>query len=382
MSRVALITNFAGSFMKMRGELIRAVLARGHEVVVLAPTLAAADHEALDQLGVSFVDVPGHRTGINPLRELAYLGRLVRALRKVRPDFLLPISSKPVIYTGLAVRMIRRCAPFAIVTGLGYVFTGRSLRQRLLAGPVRWLYRRGLAPCHKVFFQNPDDLKLFAEQGLLRRLEQGMVVEGDGVDLQHFAVKPLPGTRTFLLIARLLRDKGVLEYVEAARLVRNDFPEARFRLVGWFDDNPAAISKEEVLDWQAEGIVDFVGYCADVRSVIEEADVYVLPSYREGMPRTTVEAMAMGRPIITTDVPGCRETVTHGMNGLLVKVRDAGSLANAMREMLAGKWDLPAMGRMSRSMAEQRFGMTTVNEALLGAVFSSGSALGSAARKG
>ena len=215
----------------------------------------------------------------------------------------------------------------------------------MLAVAAKLLYRIALRRSRVVFFQNEDDLEQFTAWGLLRGPTRGAVTNGDGVDLDQFTVRPLPGRGHFLLIARLLSDKGIAEYATAARIVRADHPDARFRLVGWFDDaNPHAISRAAVAGWTADGTIEFVGFQADVRPILEDTDVYVLPSHREGLSRTTCEAMAMGRPIVTTDVPGCRQTVVEGANGYLVPVRDPVALAAAMVRFLTDPAWLPGSG--------------------------------------
>jgi glycosyltransferase involved in cell wall biosynthesis len=217
-----------------------------------------------------------------------------------------------------------------------------------------------------VIFQNADDLQEFRERGLIE-LPIAHIVNGSGVELQHFTPVSLPGNATFLLIARLLADKGIREYVEAASQIRRSYPHARFLLVGWYDDNPDSLRQEEVDDWISQGTVEFLGRLEDVRPAIAQADVYVLPSYREGAPRTVLEAMAMGRPIITTDVPGCREMVVEGVNGFLVPPRDANAIAQAIRRFLEDPRLAARMGHESRRMVEARFDSEIVAMAVVNA---------------
>jgi glycosyltransferase involved in cell wall biosynthesis len=253
-----------------------------------------------------------------------------------------------------------------VISGLGYVFTGRRPRQRVLAIAARFLYRIALRRSRVVFFQNRDDQAQFEEWRLLRGPERGAVTNGDGVDLDHFGVRPLPGRGHFLLIGRLLADKGIPEYAAAARLVRAAHPEARFRLVGWFDEsNPNAISREAVASWADDGTIEFLGFQADVRPILEDTDVYVLPSHREGLSRTTCEAMAMGRPIVTTDAPGCRQTVDDGSNGYLVPVNDPVALAAALRRYLEDPVLAARQGAVSRALAVERYDWREVNARLV-----------------
>jgi glycosyltransferase involved in cell wall biosynthesis len=359
---VLVITGFGRSLVEMRGGLISALQEAGLDVTIAAPSDDPDAPAALAAIGVAFHPLDLDRGGINPLRELAYAVRIGRALRRLRPDIVLAIAAKPVVYTGLVARLFPSIVVCSMISGLGYVFTGRRPRQRVLAIAAKLLYRIALRRSRVVFFQNDDDLAQFAAWGLLGRADRGAVTNGDGVDLDHFAVRPLPGRGHFLLIGRLLSDKGIAEYAAAARLVRAAHPDARFRLVGWFDDaNPNAISHEAVDAWTADGTIEFLGFQADVRTILEDTDVYVLPSHREGLSRTTCEAMAMGRPIVTTDAPGCRQTVVEGENGYLVPVNDPVALAAAMARFLDDPMLAPRLGAVSRTLAEERYDMREVN---------------------
>jgi glycosyltransferase involved in cell wall biosynthesis len=360
--RVLIISSFGRSLVEMRSGLIQALQAAGLYVTIAAPAEDPDAPAALAALGVDFRPLDLDRGGINPVRDVAYAVRIARCLRATRPDIVLAIAVKPVIYTGLVARLFPRIAVCSMISGLGYVFSGRRPRQRILALAARILYRVALRRSRVVFFQNGDDLDQFVAWGLLRHRERGAVTNGDGVDLDQFAVRPLPGRGRFLLIGRLLTDKGIPEYAAAARIVRTTHPEAAFRLVGWFDEaNPHAIARAAVDAWTADGTIEFLGFQADVRPVIEDTDVYVLPSHREGLSRTTCEAMAMGRPIVTTDAPGCRQTVEEGVNGFLVPVGDSAGLAAALRRFLDDPALAAPFGAASRRLAEDRFDMRVVN---------------------
>lgn len=226
---------------------------------------------------------------------------------------------------------------------------------------IALLYQKRIA----FFFQNPDDEALFRKLNLLPRAVPSCVVNGSGVDTSEYQLAPLPEQPRFLLIGRLLGDKGVREYAQAAAVVKAKYPSARFQMVGWIDDNPDAISQKELDDWIESGTLEFLGKLADVRPAIAECGVYVLPSYREGTPRTVLEAMAMGRAIITTDAPGCRETVIEGENGYLVPVQDSEALANAMLRCIEHPDDVAAMGAVSRQIAENKYDVHKVNQVML-----------------
>ncbi|MDN5881511.1 MAG: glycosyltransferase family 4 protein [Nitrosospira sp.] len=249
------------------------------------------------------------------------------------------------------------------------IFTGDSRRHRRLQRAVLALYRHAFGRCTRVLFQNPDDRDEFVARRVVDG-EKCALVNGSGVDLDVFRLTPLPagGGTIFLLIARLLGDKGIREYAQAAALVRRSYPEARFWLVGPGDPSPDAISETEVKGWEQSGAIEYFGEAADVLPFLEKGAVYVLPSYREGTPRTVLEAMAVGRPVITTDAPGCRETVADGDNGYLVPVRNVEALAEAMCRFLDNPELIKQMGRRSREIAEERFDVHKVNKQMLAAM--------------
>lgn len=363
-----LIASFPDSLIQFRGPLIDALLGAGKDVHVAVPGLAPESliAVALAKKGVRVHDVPLQRTGLNPVRDLRLLLSLFVLMLRLRPRFVLSYTIKPVVYGSIAAWLVGVKHRFALVTGLGYAFTGTASGKRaLLRRLILRLYRFALKRTHRVFFQNPDDEALFRELRLLPETVPSSVVNGSGVDVAEYSIAPLPGKPCFLLIGRLLGDKGVREYTQAAQRVKAKYPEAVFRLVGWFDDNPDAITQRELDQWVDSGLLEFLGRLDDVRPAISDCSVYVLPSYREGTPRTVLEAMAMGRPVITTDAPGCRETVVDGDNGFLVPVKDVQALADAMIKMIDSPGLVAKMGERSRQIAETKYDVHRVNAAML-----------------
>jgi glycosyltransferase involved in cell wall biosynthesis len=362
-----LVASLAESLINFRGPLIAALQARGLQVHVAAPDLPQGDpiRQRLQALGVVVHQVPLRRTGTNPVADVQTLWNLWRLMRRVRPGHMLGYTVKPVIYGSLAAWLAGVPRRFALVTGLGYAFQQQGQGGTLQA-LVQRLYALALARVHAVFFQNPDDEALFRQRALVAPGARTCVVNGSGVDVGAFAVAPLPpGPPCFLLIARLLGDKGVREYAQAARRVRALHPGVRCLLVGWIDTNPDAFAQHELDAWVQEGAIEFLGRLQDVRPAIAACSVYVLPSYREGTPRTVLEAMAMGRAVITTDAPGCRETVVDGDNGFLVPVKSVNALAQAMERFITEP-DLAArMGARSRQMAEEKYDVHKVNAVML-----------------
>ena len=360
--KVVIALNSAWNLLNFRSGLIRALVAKGHTVVLAAP--ADENVAALEAMGARFVDTPMSSHGTNPLADLALLLRLFSLLQRERPDALLAYTAKPNVYGSLAARCLGVPA-INNIAGLGSVF----IKGGFLAGILKRLYRIALARSHRVFFQNSDDLELFLEHGLVMR-ERTALLPGSGVDLQKFKPASLPslqktGTQqdgasrrfVFLLVARMLKDKGVHEYVQAARWLKASHPHVECALLGPVDGgNPTAVSAAQMKAWLDEGCVTYWGSSDDVRVQIALADCVVLPSYREGTPRSLLEAAAMARPLIATDVPGCREIVRHGTNGLLCKPREPRSLHQRMLDMIGlSGTSLHQMGQAGRLLVQTQF---------------------------
>jgi glycosyltransferase involved in cell wall biosynthesis len=368
--RVAVVGGLAESLLNFRGEMLRSMAAHGHQVLALAPENDKRVRATLESMGVAYASIPLRRAGTNPLRDVITTLSLARTFRRFQADAVLVYAAKPVVYGSIAARLagVRRRA--AMITGVGSALAGGpGVRRHALALLLRSLYAIALRQVDVVFFQNPDDENFFRSMGLVGDRHRVVRINGSGVDLERFTLAPLPPLPVaFLMIARLIRDKGVCEYVDAAGRVRSIHPEVRFQLLGALDPNPSAIHPRDVEAWVEEGTIEYLGTTSDVRPFLARSHIFVLPSYGEGMPRSVLEAMAMGRPVLTTDVPGCRETVAPGRNGLLVPPRDAMALAEGMLRMLAEPAQLELMGRQSRAIAEERFDVHSVNRAILGAM--------------
>ncbi len=369
MARIFVLGSFADSLILFRGALLRQMVRSGHEVFACAPDASETVREALEEMGVVYRNVPLHRTGTNPVKDLRTVGALIRLFRQIRPEVVLSYTIKPVLYGSLAARIAGVPRSYSMIEGLGFTFMGSGLQSRLLGIITRRMYRLALRFNRKVFFLNPDNLQVFLERGLLRERSQAVMLNGIGVDLDRFSPAPLPERPSFLLIARLLGDKGVREYAAAARRVRERHPETPFRLVGWLDrDNPDTISEKELNDWISNGDIEYLGRLEDVRPAIRDCAVYVLPSYHEGTPVSVMESMAMGRPIITSDAPGCRETVRDGENGFLVPPGDVAALVAAMEYFIEHPREVERCGRASRRIAEEKYNVHEVNAVIMKAM--------------
>ncbi|MDH5525836.1 MAG: glycosyltransferase family 4 protein [Nitrospirota bacterium] len=366
MSRVLLLGSSSESLSGFRGPLIRELIHRGHEVIACAPDFSADDARALTESGAVCREVPLSRTGTNPIHDLRSLIALVMLFRQVKPDVFLGYMIKPVIYGTLAAWLAQVPTRCAMIEGLGYAFVGEGRTARRAGRVATILYRMALRRVHTVFFLNPEDQSAFVERKILTQPEKAVQIGGIGVDVTRFTPAPLPeGEVVFLLIARLLKSKGIREYAAAATDLRARYPHARFLLVGWDYGGPDGVSEGEVRSWENSGAIEYLGRMRDVRPAIERASVYVLPSYREGFPVTVMEAMAMGRPVVATDVPGCRDAVEEGVTGVLVPPRDVAGLVKGMERFLMDPSLIPKMGRESRRVAEERFDVRKVNALIL-----------------
>lgn len=350
---IAVVSNTAWYLFNFRLNLMRALQAAGHTVVAVAPDDAYA--QRIRDAGIAFEAVPISGGGTHPVRELQSVLRLGAVFRRHRVDLVLSYTPKGNLYSALACIVLG--VPFVPnVSGLGRAF----IRKSLVTQVAKTLYRLTFGRAHRVFFQNLDDMGVFVSARLVRpdKVER---LPGSGVDLSRFSpAAPLARAAdapVFLLVARMLWDKGVGEYVEAARSVRKLHPGARFQLLGFLDvANPSAISRQQMDEWVAQGVVEYKGPTDDVRPFLVQADCVVLPSYREGVPRTLLEAAATARPVITTDAPGCRDTVLDGKTGFLCRPADAQDLADKLLRFIAlTPEERQAMGQCGRGFVEQNF---------------------------
>jgi glycosyltransferase involved in cell wall biosynthesis len=362
---IVISINAAWNIVNFRLGLVRALQQAGFKVTALAPS--DSYRQSLEQMGVEFHDLPMDSGGVSPARDLVLLFRYVRALRRLRPGCYLGYTAKPNIYGSIAAQLLG-IPVINNISGLGTAF----IRSGLLTKMVSALYRVALRRSATVFFQNADDRDLFVSKGLLRD-GQAELVPGSGIDLDRFQPAAWSGGNdrpTFLMIGRMLRDKGVLEFVEAARIVRVRHPGTRFQILGFIGvPNRTAIGRPQVEAWAADGLIEYLGDTDDVRPFITEADCIVLPSYREGLPRTLLEGAAMAKPLVATDVPGCREVVKEGESGFLCAPRDPHSLADAMMKIInLSPQERLNMGAAGRALVEETFSESVVIDRYLAAI--------------
>lgn len=370
-TRLALIAGFAGSLLNFRRELLETLVDLGCEVTALAPDLeGTATERELRRMGVRPLSYRLDRQGASPKADLASCLELARLLSRLQADKVLSYTLKPVIYGSIAAKVARVPEIYSLVTGLGYSFAHNPGGLHLLQRSVVALCRVALPLNSTVFFQNPDDLGLFRDKRILSPTARAVVVDGSGVNLDWFSFSPVTApTPTFLLMSRLLRAKGVHEYATAAGVLKERYPGARFLLLGRMETGVDAVTAEDVRAWERSGAVEYMGCTTDVRPFLRDSSVLVLPSYyREGTPRCVLEALAVGRPVVTTDAPGCRETVVHGENGFLVAPRDVESLVAGMEHFILEPSLVDRMGLASRRLAESRYDVHKVNRVMLEAM--------------
>ena len=369
--KILIVGAFPGSLILFRKPLIEALVAKNVRVFAAANGHDPATEAALRARGVSYHPIRIARTGLNPIADAKTLRDLIRVMRFVKPDAVLSYTIKPVIYGSLAARWCGIRNVFSLIEGLGRPFMPwESFSHAASSLIARGLYRLVLPHSTRIFLLNPDDMRQLIREKYFPP-EKAVLLNGIGIDLKYYSQEqlPEPSRIRFLMVARLLRDKGVREFVAAAKVVRARHQHVEFVLAGDRDDNPSSIEQAELDAWRREGAVNYLGQVDDVRPLYRDCHVFVLPTfYREGVPRTLLEALATGRALITTDSPGCRETVKHGYNGSLVQVKDVNALAGAMERFISDPLLIVTMGKRSRELAEEKFDVHAVNAVMLRAM--------------
>ena len=358
--KIAVLSSFTTSLFWFRVDMMQSFRKAGYEVLAVGDGPDEEWAERFADLGIRYWQIPVQRNGTNPVHDLTTFRALYRLLKEEKPDKIFAYQAKTVIYGGIAANLngIREFYP--LIAGVGSVFLGDSPKQKLIRSILVTEYKLGMRRAPKIFFQNRDDLKVFTDYKILPE-HKAVMLHGSGVNVEKFTPTPLPERPGFLCISRLIRDKGVVEYLEAARKLHKSRPDARCVLVGPFDTNPSAIQPQELQGYIDDGSVIYVGEQKDVQPYLRECTCYVLPSYHEGTPKTVLEAMACGRPTITTDAPGCRETVTDGVNGYLVPVKDVDAIVRAMEKILDDPEKNAEMAQAARRIAEDVYDVHKIN---------------------
>ena len=363
MSRILLFGSYAPSLVLFRAPLLKALVAAGHEVIASAPDEDPSIPDAMKALGVDWQPIDFERNRVQPIQDLLFVRRLRAHLRAIRPDRLICYTIKPNIYGGWAAAA-EDIPSAAMVTGLGTLFMNPGIKCTI----AKRMLRRACRHHDRVFFQNRDDRDDLVKAGVVEDISKIVMTAGSGVDLRIFPQQSLPDRPVFLMLARLLESKGVREYLEAARVLKRRCPDVVIRLGGMEDPGSGGIPLSEIQASVDAGDVEYLGHVGDVKKALGECSIYVLPSWHEGTPRSVLEAMASGRPIITTDARGCRETVEDGVNGLLVPLKDPATLAEAMEFLALDQSRRATMGQAGREMAKNRFDADQVASVMMQAL--------------
>lgn len=367
--KIVIVASTPESIIPFRGKLILRFHNLGFKVHICAPF--NEEHQNIVQELKDNYFVEPHNTilgkaSMNMLSDLRYLIRLIKITKSVKPDVMLCYTMKPVIYGSIAGWISKVPMRISMITGLGFIFSeSHNVFKRCVQFISKILLKFSLQKNNKIFFQNIDDQKLFSQKKITSKNQLTFVTNGSGVDLNFYKVRPLPPEPSFLLIARMINNKGIREYIKAIREVKKSYPLIRFNMVGGLEENIDGIDLKDIYSWVAEGLVNYKGSLSDVRPEIEDCSIFVLPSYREGTPRSVLEAMSMGRAIITTDVPGCRDTVIDGVTGILVRPKDSFDLAKAMLRLIKDSELRVEMGRKSREYVEKKYSDKLVVEQII-----------------
>ncbi len=346
-----------------RGDLIKSIQKHGYDVIVTGPD--RENIEYVNALGVRFYEVRNNKNGTSVFKDIHYYKELKKIIKLEKPDVVLSYTVKPVIYGTLAASRIGTREINCLITGAGYTFTSRSFKARIINSIVTFLYRKSLKKATNVIFQNKDDLKEFVDKRLVS-LEKTHIVNGSGVNLNNFYETGFPSNITFLMISRLLYSKGVMEYLNAAKMVKEKYPNVRFILLGKYEDRMNdRIPKEVIEEFVSSGVIERFDETNDVMYYYASCSVYVLPSYREGVPRTVLEALACHRPVITTNAIGCKETVINEYNGFLVDVKDYVGIFNAMTKFIEHPNLIQIYGDNSYELCKRKFDVDVVNSEML-----------------
>ncbi len=360
--KILILGTVPNDLLNFRSELIKDILKKGNEVIASSSKLDPDSASHVKKLGINYESIFLNRHGLSLKGDIKTLSDLLKLFKKRNPNLVLAHGIKLVIWGGISAR-IRKIPFFALITGLGFAFQGTTFRRKLLTRLVSFLYRIALKNSKAVIFQNEDNRKIFIDKNIVTP-SKTHIVNGSGVDINKYTLAQIPESNlSFLLVSRLLGEKGLREYAEAAKIVKEKFPNVEFKIVGTQDNSLDAISIEEVMSWSE--YVEYMGPTNDVRPYIKKCHVYVLPSYHEGLPRSTLEAMSMGRPILTTNASGCKETVDENINGFLVPIGSSKELAKRMIWFVKNSDEIKSMGEQSRKIVEKRFDVRKVNQAML-----------------
>lgn len=363
--KVLMCSVLAEGLYKSRRELILDFSSMGFEVILIAPEKEIQLTSELVEQDVKYRSFNLNRTGLNPIKDYQTIKQLNKIFIEEEPDLIYSFGgAKASIYATIAAERARVPHNFTMVNGLGSIIRGNGFKNKILSKVMFLLFKFALSKSHGVLFQNKDDLKIFVDKKLVSR-PKTCIVNGSGVNMDLFPLKKVEHYNRFLFVGRLLKDKGIREFVEAAKQIKQDYPKVEFWIVGGIDNNPSSITTDDINEWTKKDIVKYFGKQEKIVEFYNQSTVFVLPSYHEGTPRTTLEAMAVGRPILTTDAPGCRETVVDGINGYIVPVGNTLSLIEKMRIFIENHEIVDKMGKESYYLVKEKYDVNKVNSNII-----------------
>lgn len=362
--KIAVLSSHTSSLFWFRMDMMKDFIKHGHSVIALGPESELIWRNKFKEYGIIYKQFYVERNSINPIHDLRTYRELKEFMKKEKPDKIFTYQAKTVVYGSLAAKANGISEVYSLIAGLGSIFRGVGFKNRLVRVIMMTEYRLACHASKNVFFQNNDDKNEFIRNGLIKE-EKTVIINGSGVNLEKFKSEPLPDYPTFLFIGRLIKDKGVVEYLEACKQIKSDHPEVRCLLVGPYDSNPSALLPEELQPFIEEGIIEYFGEQSDVRPYLKQCSTYILPSYHEGTPKTVLEAMAVGRSIITTDAPGCRETVIDGYNGFLVPIKNINYLVVNMKILIENKVLNEKMAQRNLEIVKEKYDVKLINQSIM-----------------
>ena len=362
--KIAVLSSHTASLFWFRMDMMLDFIHHGHTVIALGPENKDEWESKFREVGIQYQQLRVERNGINPFSDLRTYLQLKKIMKREKPDKIFAYQAKTVVYGCLAARANGINEVYPLIAGLGSIFRGEGLKNKVLKSLMMIEYRAACRASKKVFLQNHDDKNEFIKYKIISE-DKIVVINGSGVNLEKFKQEPLPEAPAFLFIGRLIRDKGIMEYLEACKRIKAIYPQVMCLLVGPFDSNPSALKSYDLKPYIEQKIIEYFGEQSDVRPFIKQCSTYVLPSYHEGTPKTVLEAMAMGRSIITTDAPGCRETVTNGYNGFLVPVKDIDSIVDKMKILIEDSSKSKLMAENSLKIAKEKYDVNIINKSIM-----------------
>lgn len=348
--------------------MIKSFIANGYKVFAGAPNFQDNTSQTLSDLGVVTVEFPLQRTGLNPWKDLMSVLKIRNIIIKNEIDLLFPYTIKPVIYGSLAGRFTNTPV-ISLITGLGFTFSKSSIKARVLQKVTEVLYKIALSKNNAIIFQNSDDVALFRKKGILNKNQNTHIVDGSGIHLERYPFREnnkVSDKIIFVFVARLIREKGADLFMDAAQKLKTEFPKAEFHIIGNIDNSPSSISPNRLSELNERKIITYHGFKKNVENYLTNSDVFVLPTYyREGIPRSILEALSIGMPVITTNTPGCKETVLRNENGILIEPKQLNELIMGIRFFLENPASIGPMGNRSRKLAVERFNVDIINDMIL-----------------